>query len=145
MHQTNDNGRAILHNPEDYPEPDEFKPERYLKQGPNGEYEVDKSVRDPRTAAFGFGRRCVLRLRCSGYPASSPHTLSGQNLYRKPHRRAVGEAPCPHFLGASPLTAGFKLYSVVANILAAFTILPVKDAAGNPQVPEIKMSSGGAS
>jgi cytochrome P450 len=49
----------MLHNPEDYPEPDEFKPERYLKQGADGGYEIDKSVRDPRAAVFGFGRRCV--------------------------------------------------------------------------------------
>jgi hypothetical protein len=55
----NDRFRAILHNPEDYPEPDEFKPERYLKRGGDGEYEIDKSVRDPRAAVFGFGRRYV--------------------------------------------------------------------------------------
>jgi hypothetical protein len=55
----NNRRRAILHNPEDYPEPYEFNPERYLKQGANGEYQIDKSVRDPRTAAFGYGRRCV--------------------------------------------------------------------------------------
>jgi hypothetical protein len=57
--RANGTRRAILHNPEDYPEPDEFKPERYLKQGIDGEYEIDKSVRDPRAAVFGFGRRCV--------------------------------------------------------------------------------------
>jgi cytochrome P450 len=45
--------RAILHNPEDYPDPEVFKPERYLT--PFGD--IDPSVRDPRTACFGFGRR----------------------------------------------------------------------------------------
>ncbi|KAH8099592.1 cytochrome P450 [Cristinia sonorae] len=44
---------AMLHNPEDYPEPEQFKPERYLNQ--NGD--IDPSVRDPNTIAFGFGRR----------------------------------------------------------------------------------------
>ncbi|KXN82953.1 O-methylsterigmatocystin oxidoreductase [Leucoagaricus sp. SymC.cos] len=42
---------AILHDKEDYPEPLEFKPERFLKDG-----KVNPEVREP-TAAFGFGRR----------------------------------------------------------------------------------------
>jgi cytochrome P450 len=45
--------RSILHNPNDYPEPGRFNPERYL--APDGS--LDPSVRDPRTACFGFGRR----------------------------------------------------------------------------------------
>jgi cytochrome P450 len=45
--------RAILHNAEDYPEPDTFKPERYL----TADGKIDPNVRDPRTACFGFGRR----------------------------------------------------------------------------------------
>jgi cytochrome P450 len=48
--------RSILHNPDDYPEPDQFKPERYLT--PEGM--LDPSVRDPRTACYGFGRRVCL-------------------------------------------------------------------------------------
>jgi cytochrome P450 len=45
--------RSILHNAEDYPEPDTFKPERYL----TADGKIDPTVRDPRTACFGFGRR----------------------------------------------------------------------------------------
>jgi cytochrome P450 len=45
--------RSILHHPDDYPEPNQFKPERYLT--PEGT--LDPSVRDPRTACYGFGRR----------------------------------------------------------------------------------------
>ena len=43
--------RAILHNPETYPDPEEFKPERFLNQ--------DGSVRDDPALAlsFGAGRR----------------------------------------------------------------------------------------
>ncbi|KAH8093203.1 CyP450 monooxygenase [Cristinia sonorae] len=47
---------SILHNEEDYPEPDEFKPERFLDEQGN----VDPKVRDPATIAFGFGRRICL-------------------------------------------------------------------------------------
>jgi hypothetical protein len=47
------NHRGILHNSDDYPEPDRFYPERYL----DAEGKLDKSVRDPRTACYGFGRR----------------------------------------------------------------------------------------
>ena len=35
-----------------YPEPHEFKPERFLKNG-----KIDSSVGDPMDIAFGFGRR----------------------------------------------------------------------------------------
>ncbi|KAJ7750432.1 cytochrome P450 [Mycena maculata] len=43
---------SILRDPVAYPEPDQFKPERFLKDG-----QLDPQVRDPSTAAFGFGRR----------------------------------------------------------------------------------------
>jgi cytochrome P450 len=42
----------MLNDVHDYPEPHEFKPERYLKNG-----KLDSSVRDPMDIAFGFGRR----------------------------------------------------------------------------------------
>jgi cytochrome P450 len=43
--------RAILHNPEAYPDPEEFKPERFLEE--------DGSVRDDPTLSlvFGIGKR----------------------------------------------------------------------------------------
>ncbi|THH30968.1 hypothetical protein EUX98_g3209 [Antrodiella citrinella] len=46
------NAWAILHNPEEYPNPEAFIPERFLKDG-----QINPDVRDPSSAAFGFGRR----------------------------------------------------------------------------------------
>ncbi|EDR10143.1 uncharacterized protein LACBIDRAFT_248415 [Laccaria bicolor S238N-H82] len=44
--------RILLHDPEVFEAPEEFRPERYLKDG-----QIDPGVRDPVVAAFGFGRR----------------------------------------------------------------------------------------
>jgi cytochrome P450 len=44
--------RAMMNDERDYPEPREFKPERFLSNG-----KLDSSVRDPMDIAFGFGRR----------------------------------------------------------------------------------------
>ena len=43
--------RAILHDPDEYPDPHIFKPERFMKNG-----KLNPDVRDPNLAAFGFGR-----------------------------------------------------------------------------------------
>ncbi|KAJ7485833.1 cytochrome P450 [Mycena latifolia] len=43
---------AMLHDETDYPDPFNFEPERFLKDG-----KLDPGVRDPVTLAFGFGRR----------------------------------------------------------------------------------------
>lgn len=45
----------MLHNEEVYPDPFTFNPDRFMKDG-----KIDKSVRDPSHACFGFGRRFVL-------------------------------------------------------------------------------------
>lgn len=44
-------GRQMSHDPENYHDPFTFKPERFLEE--NGR----KPELDPRTIAFGFGRR----------------------------------------------------------------------------------------
>ncbi|KAF8880681.1 cytochrome P450 [Infundibulicybe gibba] len=44
---------AILHDPDEFPEPDQFRPERYL----NADGTPNLKRRDPQVAVFGFGRR----------------------------------------------------------------------------------------
>ncbi|THH00014.1 hypothetical protein EW026_g2458 [Hermanssonia centrifuga] len=44
--------QAILHDESVYPEPMTFNPDRFMKDG-----ELNPEVRDPATAAFGYGRR----------------------------------------------------------------------------------------
>ncbi|KAF7796811.1 hypothetical protein EIP86_007995 [Pleurotus ostreatoroseus] len=44
--------QAMLHDPIEYPNPEQFNPERFLHNG-----RLNPKVRDPLLAAFGFGRR----------------------------------------------------------------------------------------
>jgi cytochrome P450 len=48
---------ALLHDPEVYPNPEQFMPERYLDRLPSGAWSTRADVRDPRDFCFGFGRR----------------------------------------------------------------------------------------
>ncbi len=49
--------REMMHDPDTYEDSDEFRPERFIRDG-----KLDPSVRDPADFAFGFGRRCALLL-----------------------------------------------------------------------------------
>ena len=44
----------MLHDPVDYPDPDIFDPERFIKDG-----KINSDIRNPQSLAFGFGRRYV--------------------------------------------------------------------------------------
>ena len=46
--------RSLLHDPKVFNNPEEFQPERYIKDG-----KLNLNVMDPDCAAFGFGRRSV--------------------------------------------------------------------------------------
>lgn len=50
--------------PQVYPEPDTFVPERFMKDGT-----CTSDARDPEKYQFGFGRRCVI-ITVPGFHAS---------------------------------------------------------------------------
>ncbi|KAH8105243.1 cytochrome P450 [Cristinia sonorae] len=82
---------AMLHNPEDYPGPETFKPERFI----NKEGKIDPSVRDPTTIAFGFGRRM-----CAGldFAATTLHILLASMLHVYDMKPGVDERGQPVIL-----------------------------------------------
>jgi cytochrome P450 len=49
----------MLHNEDVYPDPFTFNPDRFIGESGN----IDKSIRDPGHACWGFGRRYVLRIQ----------------------------------------------------------------------------------
>ncbi|RDX53515.1 cytochrome P450 [Lentinus brumalis] len=69
------NAWSIMHDPQTYPDPEQFIPERFLKNG-----KIDPSVKDPQSVIFGYGRRiCPGRHFADAslfiYIASILHTL----------------------------------------------------------------------
>ncbi|KZT36773.1 cytochrome P450 [Sistotremastrum suecicum HHB10207 ss-3] len=50
------NLRRLLRDPTEYPEPDQFKPERFIDSDA-GQLKLRTDVRDPEDMAFGFGKR----------------------------------------------------------------------------------------
>jgi len=106
--------RGILHDPEVFENPLEFRPERYLKNG-----KINPEVLDPDVAAFGFGRRSV---SLYGFIVQSSDIW---------HRLCPGR----HL-------AHDTLFILITSVLSVFNILPPKDENGNEVKVEARFGGG---
>ena len=112
--------RAMLNNEQDYPEPHEFKPERFLKDG-----RLNNSVRDPMDIAFGFGRR-----RALSFLSVNPYLI----VY---YHRHTGRICAGQHLAHSTLTL------TAASVLSTFDLLRKIDENGNEIEPKREYRSSG--
>ena len=93
----------MLHDPEMYPDPETFNPERFLKDGA-----LATDVMDPSTVVFGFGRRYNARDLLLVIPDIC-------------HRICPGR-----FMGRE------TLFITAASLLSVFDILPALGPDGKP-------------
>jgi hypothetical protein len=106
--------RTILHDPKVYPSPEEYKPERWLKNG-----KLDPDVPDPSVAAFGYGRR---QAECFYF------ILALSDIFRR---------ICPgRYLSDN------SLYAMISLVLAVYNITPSVDGQGNPVQLKPEVTSG---
>lgn len=108
--------RHILRNPQDYPEPDRFNPDRFMKDGA-----INTEVRDPNTLAFGFGRRYVFDC-----PVKQPM-----------HSNVIDARVCP-----GRHLAKDNAFMIIASVLHVFDIVPAKDENGKQLDTAVQMTSG---
>ncbi|KAF8868343.1 cytochrome P450 [Infundibulicybe gibba] len=101
------NAWAILHDPVEYPEPEEFRPERFIKDG-----KLDPARLDPNIAAFGFGRRiCPGRFLgissvLAVFNITAPLDKNGQPVRLKPEMTSgLLSYPVPFDCDISPRSA----------------------------------------
>jgi hypothetical protein len=106
--------RSILHDPKVYPSPEEYIPERWLKDG-----QLDPNAQNPAVAAFGFGRRQVER---------SPLALIPPEILCR---------ICPgRYLSDN------SLYAMISLVLAVYNVIPPVDDQGNPIQLKPQVTSG---
>ena len=96
-----------MHDRKAFNNPQEFQPERFLKDG-----KLNPDVRDPECAAFGFGRRSVNAI----YDSPSYYALITNS--------STSICPGRHLSDNS-------LYSIVSCVLAVYDIKPPVDDQGN--------------
>ena len=107
--------RSILHDPKTYPNPMDFQPERYLKDG-----ELDVNAMDAEAITFGFGRRSV-------YSNIVWH-LHKQNIFPSPEFVQEDTWPAPRYTWLQPVF----LHSTISNHQLMIRAIPSKS---NPKLP----------
>lgn len=105
--------RAMLHDEKVYPNPFEFNPDRFIKNGM-----LNPAVKDPMHAAFGFGRRYC--------QASLYVVTTAKAIYRV--------CPGRHM-------AFSAIWISIASILSVFNITKAQDENGNIIEPSHEYTS----
>ena len=106
-----------MHNPDIYPEPNTFNPERFIRDG-----KLRDDILDPVSIVFGFGRR---------YVPSPLDVVFSMNSQGRIHSKCPGR----HFADA-------MLYIIVASLLHVFDVRPPLDEDGSPIKIELQQSHG---
>lgn len=101
--------RACMHDPDVFPDPFEFLPERFIRDG-----KYDAGARDPIDFAFGFGRR---------YVPLSPSTVLPHSHRRARYLRIVSVLEG---------TLRWILYSSISRRLSTSLIYPLLWAMKEP-------------
>ncbi|KAF5381245.1 hypothetical protein D9757_007868 [Collybiopsis confluens] len=105
---------SILHNDKDYPNPNQFNPSRFL----DARGKLDPDVKDPSSAAFGFGRRICVRV--------------AQLLMNPPFAEPA------QYDQAGKHIAVASIFIAIASILACYVIEPELDEHGKPVEPQVE-------
>ena len=125
-----------MHDRNDYPDPQEFRPERFLTADGT---RLDPSVRDP-SAAFGFGRRYVFDIYPYGFfPLSCFYSwvlvcLAGGSTESRDSEMVTDLIRCRVCPGKH--MAYSMLYIAIASILSAFEIKKVVGEDGKEVEPK---------
>lgn len=105
----------MLHEPERYPNPLEFSPERFLGQNPQ---------EDPRTMCFGFGRRICPGLQLADVSVwiSCAMSLAVFDITKKLDENGIPIVPVPKY------TDGTIRRVLVCLIIRSFRLITVHRA-----------------
>jgi hypothetical protein len=115
------NAWAITHNSDVYEAPDDFRPERFLRTGAQGQLELNPDRFDPAAVVFGYGRRCV---------ASSRDT--------RPPDQALVRSICPGMNIARDM-----LFAAISSMLATLNITPASEEHGAPKLSTLEYTTSG--
>ena len=112
--------RSIMHDPETFENPMEYRPERYLKDG-----KLNPDVLDPDSVVFGFGRRSV------------NVSYSVMQVYIRLIEEKIPSSICP-----GRFFSNNSSYLLASCLLAVYDITPAVDDEGNTIELKPEFTSG---